>query len=109
MNFHKTILALGFAVMLSLGLTTTVSATDHWNKPPQHHHAYYLPHHQPQIIHEHNGKHHQYQPYYPQYYGYHNKNCHCPSCHKHGYGKNNVSTIKVGNVWISIGHGYKKW
>jgi hypothetical protein len=105
MNFRKTLLVFGLAAMLSLGLTTTASATSPWNKP-QHHQAHY----QPQIMHGHNGKHHHhYKPSYPQHHGYHNQNCHCPSCHKHGYGNKHVPTIKIGNVWISVGHGCKNW
>ncbi|MDR0608772.1 MAG: hypothetical protein LBG58_01545 [Planctomycetaceae bacterium] len=110
MNFQKTLLVLGLAVMLSLGLTTTVSAIDHWGKPSPPHHAYYQPHHQLPVTHGHNGKHHHhYKPYYPQHHGYYNKNCRCPSCRKHGYGNKYVPTIKIGNVWFSLGHDYKNW
>ncbi|MDR2754242.1 MAG: hypothetical protein LBC20_00915 [Planctomycetaceae bacterium] len=108
MNFRKTFLCFGLAAILLLGLTTTVSAANPWNKP-QHHQAYYQPHHQPQIIHNNSGQHHHYNPHYPQHHGYHSNNCHCYYCCNYGYSNNNRPIIKIGKVGISLGNGYKNW
>jgi hypothetical protein len=90
MNYHKTLVCLGLAAVLMLGMTATAAAAKPLHRPQPN---------RPQVVYV-NGNHHyqpQHRPHYQPYH-HHDRYCHCRHCH-HG----DALMINVGGVRIFLG------